>query len=245
MTKIKVMLITGAARRLGAAMVKFFHQQGYSIILHYRNSKAQAEALAAELNAKRSDSVKLIRADFAKDINYETWLSEAIGNWGCLDVLINNASGFYPSKLGAITAENCYDLFASNAQAPLLLSQAALPYLNKSNGSVVNIIDIHGIKPLKDYIAYSMAKAGLHMLTLALARECAPTVRVNGVAPGSILWPEDSSELSTQQQTKLLSKIPLARQGKVEEIITTVNYLISAEYVTGEIIAVDGGRLLG
>lgn len=245
MSETKVMLITGAARRLGAAMIMFFHQEGYNIILHYHKSKVSAEVLAEELNAKRANSVKLVSADFAMAMNYDAWLKKALSGWERLDVLINNASSFYPTKLGEITADKCYDLFASNAQAPLLLSQAALPYLKQAQGNIINVIDIHGSRPLGNYIAYSMAKASLQMLTLGLAKECAPEVRVNGVAPGSILWPEGNAELSLQQQKKLLGKVPLAKQGQVKDIITTVNYLITAEYVTGEIIAVDGGRSLG
>jgi len=239
------MLITGAARRLGAAMAKYFHSQGYNLILHYRNSKVSAEALALELNSMRPNSIKLMAADFASELDYDAWLEDALSEWGHLDVLINNASSFYPTILGEITKEQWYDLHSSNTKAPLFLSQAALPFLKKQRGCIINIIDIHGNKPLRNHMVYSMAKAGLQMLTLAFAKECAPDIRVNGVAPGTILWPEGEAELSDVAQKELLSKVPLAKQGRVEDIISTVNYLTKAKYTTGEIIAVDGGRTLG
>src|SRR6056297_3160608 len=164
MTETKVMLITGAARRLGADMVKFFHGQGYNIILHYHKSKVEAEVLAAKLNERRSASVRLVTADLAKAVDFDAGLEDALSEWGRLDVLINNASSFYPTRLGEITAEKCYDLLASNTVAPLLLSHEALPYVSKRKGTVVSLIGIPGSMPLRDYAACSMAKAGLKML---------------------------------------------------------------------------------
>lgn len=245
MNKTKVMMITGAARRIGAGLATYFHEKGYNLILHYRNSKEDAEQLANALNAKRASSVKLIQADFKEDFDYKNWLNKAIGSWDRLDVLINNASVFYPAKFAEITVEQWYDLFASNAKAPLFLSQAAMPFLKKQKGNIINVIDASFRRPKRDYIVYSMAKSALYTLTLALAKECASLVRVNAVSPGSILWPEGKNELTKTEKEKLLRAIPLGQQGRVADIAFTIDYFISANYTTGIEIAVDGGRLLG
>lgn len=242
MQKTKVILITGAARRLGAALARYFHHKNYNIVVHYRHSKAEAGQLARDLNEIRANSAYLLQADFSQTVDYQTLLAEAHNVWGRLDALINNASSFYPTKLGEITTEQWYDLFASNAKAPLFLSQAAFPFLQQTKGNIINIIDIHGKKPLKNYAVYSMAKASLSMLTLALAQECAPTVRVNGVAPGSFIWPEGINELSAALRERLLQKTPLQKQGSVNDIAGAVNYFLKAKFVTGQILGVDGGR---
>ncbi len=244
MAETKVMLITGAARRLGAALAEFFHHKGYELILHYRSSKKDICQLADKLNQKRPHSVQITQADFNSLEDFDGWLKKAVGKYSGIDVLINNASEFYPTKLGEIQPKQWYDLFASNAKAPLFLSQAALPYLKKRRGVIVNIADIHGISPLKDYTVYCMAKASLIMLTLSLAKECAPLVRVNAVAPGSIIWPEGAAQLSDAVASQLLQKIPLQKQGGTDCIAQGIEYLIQAEYATGKIIRVDGGRSL-
>lgn len=242
MQTTKVLLITGAAKRLGAALTAYFHDKQYNIVLHYGHSKLEAEALADKLNAIRANSVFLLQADFNEAINYNNFISQAYQTWGRLDGLIHNASSFYPTKFGEITEQQWYDLFASNAKAPLFLTQAAFPFLEQTEGSIINIIDIHGKKPLKNYAVYSTAKASLSMLTLALAQECAPKVRVNGVAPGSFIWPEGINELSQDLREKLLQKTPLQRQGTVNDIAEAVDYFLNAKFVTGQILGVDGGR---
>ncbi len=242
MQNTKVILITGAAKRLGAALTQYFHQKGYNIVLHYCHSKDEAEKLEKELNNIRDDSVYLLAADFNQLKNYHSFIAEAHQVWGRLDGLINNASSFYPTKIGEMIEEQWYDLFATNTKAPLFLSQAIFPFLQATQGCIVNIIDIHGKKPLKDYLIYSMAKASLSMLTLALAQECAPLVRVNGVAPGSFIWPEGINELSMALRERLIEKTPLHRQGTVEDITGAVNYFFEAKFVTGQVLGVDGGR---
>lgn len=242
MQNTKVIFITGAAKRLGAALTHYFHQKNYNIILHYRQSQQEAEQLSESLNAIRENSVYTLAADFNQRLDYPALLLEAHNVWGRLDALINNASSFYPTKLGEITEEQWVDLFASNGKAPLFLSQAALPYLQQVAGSIINIIDIHGKKPLKNYAVYSMAKASLAMLTLALAQECAPTVRVNAIAPGSFIWPEGVNELSSALRERLLQKTPLQKQGTVNDIAEAIDFLLNAKFVTGQILGVDGGR---
>lgn len=242
MQNTKVIFITGAAKRLGAALTQYFHQKNYNIILHYRQSQQEAEQLSKSLNAIRKNSVYPLAADFNQQLDYPALLSEAHNIWGRLDALINNASSFYPTKLGETTEEQWYDLFASNAKAPLFLSQAALHYLQDVGGSIINIIDIHGKKPLKNYAVYSMAKASLSMLTLALAQECAPTVRVNGIAPGSFIWPEGVNELSAAQRKKVLQQTPLQKQGTVNDIAEAIDFFLNAKFITGQILGVDGGR---
>ena len=247
----KVILITGGARRLGAAMVRKLHQQDYNILLHYNTSHQDAEALAAELNNKRPGSVKLLQADLCSLCHAHksenlliNIIEQAIAPWGRLDGLINNASVFYPSDLTASLIEQWDHMMAVNAKIPLLLAQATLPLMQKTQGSVINIVDLHSLKPLKDFSVYSASKAALRSLTLALAKEFAPNVRVNGIAPGNILWPEGRSELTTKQQAKLIKKIPLKRLGDPEDIAEAVIYLLQANYVTGMILTVDGGRSL-
>ena len=240
----KVALITGAARRIGAAVARKLHGAGARVAIHYRGSAQEADALAAELNASRENSA----ATFQADLNVTSALPElaaAVVAWGRrLDVLVNNASSFYPTPPGEITEADWDDLVGSNLKAPLFLSQAVLPELRKTQGVIVNMIDIHAQRPLKDHLVYGPAKAGLAMLTRSLAKDLAPKIRVNGVAPGAILWPEDEMTDATKQS--ILDQVPLGRPGDPDDIAGCILYLVrDATYVTGQIIAVDGGRSVG
>ena len=239
---IKVALITGAAHRIGATTAKLLHENGMNIVLHYRSSRNQAQAVQKELNDIRANSVILIQADLHSTNGLPTLIEESVKAWGRLDVLINNASSFYPTTIGKATEEQWDDLIGSNLKAPFFLSQAAAPHLKKSNGCIINIVDIHAERPLKTFPIYSMAKAGLVMMTKSLACELGPEIRVNGVAPGAILWPENLDEVAKQ---RIVSRTFLKRQGSPMDISKTILYLIKdADYVTGQIIAVDGGRSL-
>ena len=240
----KVALITGAARRIGAAIATTLHRNGASIAVHYRKSSADAEALAERLNTERPDSAALFQADL-NDTEALPSLVEKVVAWhGTLDVLVNNASSFYPTPPGEITQAHWDDLVGSNLKAPLFLSQAALPALREAGGAIVNLIDVHAQRPLRNHAVYGSAKAGLAMLTRSLAKDLAPEVRVNGVSPGAILWPENGMDDATRET--ILKQIPLARPGQPEDIAGCVLYLVrDAAYVTGQIIAVDGGRSIG
>lgn len=240
----KVALITGAAHRIGATIARTLHSEGMNIALHYRNSRSEAEVLYSELNRLRPGSVLLIQADLL-DINaMPSIVRTAETAWGRLDVLVNNASTFYPTALGSITEDHWDDLVGSNLKAPLFLSQAAAPALARQQGCIVNIIDIHAQRPMKGFPVYSVAKAGLAMLTMSLARELGPTIRVNGVAPGAILWPEH--ELAEENKEEIIDRTALKRQGQPADIARAVRYLIrDADYVSGHILNVDGGRSLG
>ena len=237
-----VALVTGAAKRVGATIARTLHAAGYDIALHARNSYAEQEALALELEALRPDSTLTLQAELA-DVDCLPDLVDAVlARFGHLDALVNNASAFYPTPLATVTPSQWDELFAANARAPLFLAQAAAPALRKAQGAIVNIADIHADRPLKNYVVYSMAKAGLVGLTRSLARELAPEVRVNAVAPGPVLWPDDESfdELSRQ---RIISNTPLKREGTPEDIAGAVYFLLAeAHYVTGETINVDGGR---
>jgi pteridine reductase len=238
----KVVLITGGAKRVGAATCRRLHSAGANIMLHYRVSAGEARLLQAELNHQRKDSVALIQADLLDIAKLPAMVEQTVQSFGRLDALINNASSFFQTPVGEITAAAWEDLIGTNLRAPLFLSQAAAPALKKSLGAIVNITDIHAERPLKNYVVYSVAKAGLVGLTRSLARELAPEVRVNAVAPGPILWPDDESfdELSRQ---RIISHTPLKREGTPEDIAKAVHFLLAeATYVTGETINVDGGR---
>ncbi|MDX1823569.1 MAG: pteridine reductase [Thiohalomonadales bacterium] len=238
----KVALITGAAHRIGAVTARQLHAEGMNILLHYRNSRQAAEALQSELNALRADSVHLIQADLHDTDKLPALVDHAIRIWGQLDVLINNASSFYATPVGAVTETQWDDLFGSNLKAPFFLSQAAAPYLQQQHGCIVNIVDIHAERPLKEFPVYSMAKAGLVMLTKSLACELGPEVRVNAVAPGAILWPEN---LGKSEKEKIISRTFLKRQGAPEDIARAILYLIrDAGYMSGQVMTVDGGRSL-
>lgn len=237
-------LVTGAARRVGASITRVLHAAGAGVAIHYRGSAAAAEALAAELDAIRPGSAFSVQADLLEDDSLGALPQQVVARSGRLDILVNNASSFYPTPLGSVTAAQWHDLIGTNLRAPLFLSQAALPHLRAAGGVIINLIDIHATRPLRDHVVYGPAKAGLAMLTRSLARDLAPAVRVNGVAPGAILWPDDGMAESTQ--ASILRQIPLQRTGTPEDIAGCVLFLVrDAGYITGQIIAVDGGRSIG
>ncbi len=236
-------LITGAAHRIGAAIARTLHAQGVDLIIHYRRSAAQAEALRDELVAVRGDSVRLLPADLHNTDSYGRLIDSARDFRGRLDLLVNNASSFYPTPLEEATVEQWDDLLGSNLKAPFFLSRAAAPLLRAHHGAIINLIDIHAERPLKGYPIYSVAKAGNAMLVRSLARELGPEIRVNGIAPGAILWPEQG--VSEDEQRMILERTALKRPGTPEDIARTLLFLYrDAPYVTGQIIAVDGGRTL-
>jgi pteridine reductase len=240
----KVALITGAARRIGATIATTLHRNGANIAVHYRKSSADAEALVDRLNAKRPDSAALFQADLNDTEALPSLVEKVIAWHGTLDVLVNNASSFYATPPGEITQAQWDDLVGSNLKAPLFLSQAALPALRETRGAIINLIDVHAQRPLRNHAVYGSAKAGLAMLTRSLAKDLAPEIRVNGVSPGAILWPENGMDDATRES--ILKQIPLARAGQPEDIAGCVLYLVKdATYVTGQIIAVDGGRSIG
>lgn len=238
-----VVLVTGAARRIGAVIARRLHAAGYDIALHHRDSVGEAEALAAQLDAARKDSVLSVRADLADIRALPALVERVVERYGRLDGLVNNASAFHATPVGAIGEADWDALFASNAKAPLFLAQAAAPHLKRAGGAIVNIVDIYAERPLARHTVYVMAKAALAAMTLSLARELAPDVRVNGVAPGAILWPEEGKAYADRD--KLIHGTALQRMGTPEDIAGAVLYLLrDARYVTGEILRVDGGRWL-
>jgi pteridine reductase len=238
----KVVLVTGGAKRVGAAIVRRLHSCGASVMLHYRSSEREANALRTELNAQRENSAALVQADLLDIAGLSEIVKNTLGRFERLDALVNNASTFFPTPVGEMTPANWESLVGANLRAPLFLSQAAAPHLRRSSGAIVNITDIHAERPLKNYVIYSIAKAGLAGLTRSLARELAPEVRVNGVAPGAVVWPEDGSWDEVTRQ-RIVSHTLLKRTGDPDDVARAVCYLIAdAPYVTGQIIAVDGGR---
>jgi pteridine reductase len=239
----KTILITGAAHRIGAHMTKTLHEQGANIVLHYRNSKTTAEVLQNELNTIRANSVFLVQGDLLKIETIDQIIQQAVAQAGQLDVLINNASSFYPTPVGSVSEQQWDDLIGTNMKAPFFLSQAAAPYLKKTRGCIVNIVDIHAERPLRQYPVYSMAKAGLVMMTRALACELGPEVRVNAIAPGAIMWPDNDMDEDTQE--KIISRTFLKRKGDPHDIAKTAVFLIrEATYMSGQVLTVDGGRSL-
>lgn len=238
-----VALVTGAAQRIGATITRTLHAAGYNTVLHYRKSSGAAQALCAELNTLRPHSAISLMADLNDVHAIERLAQQALAQWQRLDVLVNNASSFYPTPVGKTTAEQWDDLMGSNARAPFFLAQALAPALAAQKGAVVNIADIYADRPLAQHTLYCMAKAANVMLTQSLALEMAPDVRVNGVAPGAILWPEQGGAVDTVAQEKLLGNVPLGRTGLPEDIANTVLFLLrDAPYINGQVIAVDGGR---
>jgi len=237
---MKTLLITGGAKRIGREIALTLHNE-FNIALHYRSSKQAAEELASKLNATRADSCSLIQGDLHQEECLENLVQTAVKQFGSLDALINNASSFYPTPIETINNDHWHDLMGSNLKAPLFLAKHAAAELRKSKGCIINIIDIYAQKPLSNHPIYCAAKAGLSSATLSLANDLAPEIRVNGIAPGAILWPEnDNSEIT---QTDLLKRVPLARLGEPQDIAKTAKFLIcDAPYITGQIIAVDGGR---
>lgn len=243
--KGKVALVTGSARRIGAVTTRKLHEVGATVIVHYRNSSTEAKKLCAELNQIRSDSCYLQQGDLLEIKSLPKIIDSIIKQAGRLDILINNASSFYATPVGEISEDDWDKLMGSNLKAPLFLSQAAAPHLKKNNGCIVNMVDVHGFRPLKNYPVYSAAKAGLLMLTQSLARELGPEVRVNGIAPGAILWPESEAADMQAEQQALLEKTCLKREGSPNDIAKAILFLVcDADYITGHVIPVDGGRML-
>lgn len=239
----KIALITGGSKRIGAVTTRTLHQAGYKVIIHYRSSQQEANDLAEELNLLRTDTAAVIQGDLNDETIYEQLIDSAFQCWNQLDVLINNASSFYPTPIGSITLDDWNQLINSNMKAPLFLAQAATPYLKQTQGNIINMIDVHGQRPMKDHPVYCAAKAGLQMLTLSLAKDLGPDIRVNGVAPGAILWPDNDMPDNTKQL--ILERTALKRPGEPIDIAKTILFLANdANYITGQVIAVDGGRSL-
>jgi len=238
----KIVLITGAARRIGAEIAKTFHAVGYGVVLHCRDSKEAADKLMASLNAERENSAWVLQADLQSVEAIRHMVSGAVEKNGRLDVLVNNASSFYETSVETTDEAQWNDLMGSNLKAPFFVSQAAYSALKKTQGSIVNIVDIYAKKALSSYPVYSTAKSGLYALTKSLAKELAPDIRVNGVSPGAILWPEKQS---IEKSEEVLKKIPLQCQGKPSDIAKAVLFLArDASYITGQVLAVDGGKSL-
>ena len=239
----KNVLITGAAKRIGAACARMLHGEGCNVFLHYRSSKEAALQLCFDLNQIRPDSAYMMQADLLNREELEALASEACMVWGGIDVLINNASSFYPTAVADVTEQQWDELMGSNLKAPFFLAKSLLETLANNRGCIVNIVDIHAERGLLGYPVYSIAKAGLVAMTKILAREFGPTVRVNGVAPGAILWPDN--ELSEQERQEILQRVALKRKGEPADIAKAVWFLIKdADYMTGQILTVDGGRTL-
>lgn len=236
-----VALITGSAKRVGAAIARQLHADGYDLALHYRNSEAQMRALVAELEALRPDSVLSIQADLSDFDRLAEIVAQSVGRFGRLDALVNNASAYYATPIGKTTPQQWDELFASNARAPFFLAQAAAPHLRASRGAIVSLADIYAERPLHGHTVYCMAKAALVMMTKALARELGPEVRVNAVAPGNVLWSENPVKAETLDV--LRDRTALQRQGSPEDIVSAVRWLLTGNsYITGQVVAIDGGR---
>lgn len=240
----RVALITGGAKRLGNAIAHVLHQEGAQLVIHYRSSKASADALVAELNALRAGSAVALGCDLLDIAALPQLVQQTLAQFGRLDMLVNNASSFYPTPIGEITEQHWDDLLGSNLKAPLFLAQAAAPALRATQGLILNMVDIHALRPLPAYTVYSIAKAGLATLTKSLARELGPEIRVNAIAPGPVLWPED--QMSAELQQEIISKTALKRQGTPADIARAALFFArDAPYVTGQILAIDGGRSIG
>lgn len=235
--------MTGAARRIGACIATSLHQRGCNVFLHYHSSSESVTELAERLNTLRPESAFTVQADLGKDEDIQRLAAEVRAGFGSLDLLVNNASRFFPTVIGSTTTTQWDELMDSNLRGPYFLTQALLTELATAGGSVVNLLDVHAVKPMHGHAVYCMAKAGLQMMTLAMAKDLGPQVRVNGVAPGAILWPEH--DCRTEDQQKILKKTVMGRAGKPEDIASAVVYLgLDAPYVTGQVLAVDGGRSL-
>lgn len=238
-----VALVTGSARRLGAAISRALHAAGFDLALHYRNSREEVESLAAELERARPGSTLILQADLADIERVPELVASTTRHFGRLDALVNNASGFSPTPIGQATPAQWDALFASNARAPFFLAQAAASHLREAGGAIVNLTDIYGERPLHEHTIYCMAKAALLMATRSLALELGPQVRVNAVSPGAVLWPENSTDIAAHDA--LLARTPLARTGTPEEVAEAVRWLLQdASYSTGQVLYLDGGRML-
>jgi len=236
-------LITGAARRIGACIAQTLHQRGCDVFLHYNNSSGTIMQLAEELNERRPKSATIVQANLSETEEINRLADQVKSHTGQLDLLVNNASRFFSTTVGATTAQQWDELIDSNLRGPYFLTQALVQELSAAGGSVVNLVDVHAVRPMHKHAVYCIAKAGLQMMTLALAKDLGPQIRVNGVAPGAILWPEEDS--SAEHQEKILDKTVMGRAGTPEDIASAVAYLgLDAPYVTGQILAVDGGRSL-
>jgi len=239
----RCVLVTGGAKRLGAAIARRLHAAGARVVVHYHRSREAAEALVAGLDSLRAGSACALRGDLRDVERLPGFVAMALERFGRLDVLVNNASSFFPTPLGSITPAEFDDLVGTNLRAPLFLSQAAAPALRQSRGVIVNMVDIHGMRPLKQHTVYSAAKAGLLMVTKSLARELGPEIRVNGIAPGPVLWPE--RDLDEDLKSEIVARTALKRSGSPDDIASAAYYLVvDAPYVTGQVIVVDGGRSL-
>ena len=237
----KTVMITGGAKRVGAAIARELHGAGANLVIHFRKSAAAAEALAAEFNGARAKSAAIVQGDLLEAEKLPSLVEFAVRSFGGLDVLINNASTFYATPMGEITPAAFDDLIGTNLKAPLFLAQAAAPALRKSQGLIVNIVDIHALRPLRHYTVYCAAKAGLHMLTRSLAKELGPEVRVNGIAPGPVLWPEGKADGPMRE--KIVQRTILKRMGSPTDIARTALFFAAqAPFITGQVLAVDGGR---
>jgi len=242
-SRVKQVLITGAARRIGACIATTLHQRGCNVLLHYHSSSDPVSELAEQFNALRTGSAFILQADLGKQDDINMLATAVKARVAQLDLLVNNASRFFPTTIGSTSMAQWDELMDSNLRGPYFLTQALLPELATAGGSVVNLLDVHAVKPMHGHAVYCMAKAGLQMMTLAMAKDLGPQIRVNGVAPGAILWPEH--DCSSQDQQKILKKTVMGRAGSPEDIASAVVYLgLDAPYVTGQVLAVDGGRSL-
>jgi len=239
----KVALITGAAKRIGAETARTLHDAGMNIVIHYRSSRQEADELSFELNELRENSAAVVQADLDDDHIYGQLIEDAVEIWGQLDVLVNNASSFFPTPVGSITLEQWHNLINSNLKAPLFLSQAATQFLKETQGCIINMVDIHAFRPMKNHPVYCAAKAGLAMLTQSLAKDLGPDIRVNGIGPGAILWPDNDMDENTKNF--IIERTALKRHGEPKDIAKAILFLVrDAGYITGHIIPVDGGRSL-
>jgi len=242
-SRTRYALITGAARRIGACIAETLHLRGCDVFLHYHSSGGSVEELANKLNAMRPQSAITVQADLGKREEINRLAGQVQAHTGQLDLLVNNASRFFPTTVGTTTMAQWDELMDSNLRGPYFLTQALLPQLATAGGSVLNLLDVHAVRPMSGHAVYCMAKAGLQMMTLAMAKDLGPQIRVNGVAPGAILWPEQDS--TSEDQQRILNKTIMGRAGKPEDIASAVAYLgLDAPYVTGQVLAVDGGRSL-
>lgn len=242
----KTALITGAARRIGAEIARVLHQNGFNVVLHYHRSEEEAQQLATDLNNKRGNSAITLKCDLTEIGYLANLIEKAASQWERLDVLVNNASRFYKTSVGQVNESIWDDLLTSNLKAPFFLCQAALPYLKATRGSIINIADIHAERPMRDYPVYSISKAGIVMLTKALAKEVGPHVRVNAISPGETMWPEgEGNVMSEDLKQKIINRIVLKCKGDPHHIAKGVLYLVrDADYVTGQVLTIDGGRAL-
>lgn len=241
----KIALITGAAQRLGAGIARKLHQQGINTIIHYRHSKDAAESLCAELNSQRPQSAAALQADLSQLEALPILIEMAVNVWGHLDILINNASCFFRTPMGQVTEEQWNILMDTNVKAPFFLAQAAAPFLQSSSSpTIINITDIHASKPLRDFNAYCISKAALSMLTKTLAKELAPHIRVNAIAPGAVAWPEGNNALDEPSKAKIIQRTALKKHGSAEDIAAAAWFLVEQPFITGETITVDGGRFI-